>query len=137
MGRQQKGRVIKKSRRQNKSVYYPIDFMLQDILIMLVLAYVAFELIEHVLVPIIWIFLKRRKGTKSGIGGMKGNVVEIKSWNEKQGIVLFHAERWQAVADRPMQVGEKAIVEEVSGLTLKIKPCINTMENKVHNNRVK
>jgi membrane-bound ClpP family serine protease len=103
--------------------------MLKDFLIMLVLAYIAFELIEHVLVPIIWLFLRRGKGTESGIGGMKGEMVAIKSWGEKSGIVLFHAERWLAVADRPMQVGEKAIVEEASGLTLKIKPYMDTPES--------
>jgi membrane-bound ClpP family serine protease len=94
--------------------------MLQDFLIVLVFAFIAFELIEHVLVPIVWLFLKRRRNSEHGIGGMKGKMVEIKSWEDKSGIVLFHAERWQAVSDKQMQPGEKAIVEEVSGLTLKI-----------------
>jgi membrane-bound ClpP family serine protease len=53
---------------------------------------------------------------------MKGKAVQIKSWDYKNGIVLFHAERWQAESDKPMQPGEKAIVEEIIGLTLRIKP---------------
>jgi len=75
--------------------------MLQDFLIALVLAFIAFEVIEHVLLPIFWFLVK--------------------------GIVLFHAERWQAVSEYPLLPGEKAIVEEVSGLTLRINPCMDTV----------
>jgi hypothetical protein len=45
---------------------------------MLVFAFIAFELIEHVLVPMVWFFLKRRKDPEYGIGEMKGKMVEIK-----------------------------------------------------------
>jgi membrane-bound ClpP family serine protease len=103
--------------------------MLQDFLVTLVLAVIAFELIEHVLAPIFWFLLRGRKTSDYGIGGMKGKTVEIKCWKDKSGIVLFHAERWQAVSEKQMQPGEKAIVEEVSGLTLKIKPHRDTSEN--------
>jgi membrane-bound serine protease (ClpP class) len=103
--------------------------MLQDFLVTLVLAVIAFELIEHVLVPIFWFLLKGRKKSDYGIGRMKGQTVEIKSWEDKSGIVLFHAERWQAVSEKPMQPGEKAIVEEISGLTLKVKPYMETPED--------
>jgi membrane-bound serine protease (ClpP class) len=96
--------------------------MLQDFLLMLVFVFVAFELIEHVLAPLVWFLLKGRKKTKYSIGDMKGKTVQIKSWDYKSGIVLFHAERWQAESDKPMQPGEKAIVEEIIGLTLRIKP---------------
>jgi len=103
--------------------------MLQDFLVMLVMAFIAFELIEHVLVPIFWFLLKGRKKSDYGIGRMKGQTVEIKCWEDKSGIVLFHAERWQAVSEKPMQPGEKAIVEEISGLTLKVKPYMETPED--------
>ena len=103
--------------------------MLQDFLATLVLAVIAFELIEHVLAPIFWFLLRGRNKSDYGIGGMKGKTVEIKCWKDKSGIVLFHAERWQAVSEKQMQPGEKAIVEEVSGLTLKIKPHRDTSEN--------
>lgn len=100
--------------------------MLQEFLITVVLAVIAFELIEHVLAPLVWLLLKSGKKSDHGIGGMKGKTVEIKCWDDKSGIVLFHTERWQAVSEEPMQPGEKAIVEEVSGLRLKIKPHIDT-----------
>jgi membrane-bound ClpP family serine protease len=111
--------------------------MFQDFMFILIIAFVAFELIEHVLFPIIWHFLKRRSDTKHDSQGMTGKTVEIKSWDDKSGIVLFHAERWQAVADKPMQPGEKAIVEKASGLTLKIKPYTSTIDNQIRHSRVK
>lgn len=101
---------------------YQVDIMLQDFLLMLVLAFIVFELIEHVLAPLVWFLLKGKKKSKYGIGEMKGKTVQIKSWDYKSGIVLFHAERWKAESDKPMQPGEKAIVEEIIGLTLRIKP---------------
>jgi membrane-bound ClpP family serine protease len=103
--------------------------MLQDILITLVLGVIAFELIEHILVPIFLFLLKGRKKIDYGVGEMKGKTVEIKCWGDKSGIVLFHAERWQAVSEKPMQPGEKAIVEEISGLTLKVKPYTEPPED--------
>jgi len=103
--------------------------MLQDILITVVLAVIAFELIEHVLVPVFWFLVKGRKKSDYGIGEMKGKTVEIQCWGDKSGIVLFHAERWQAVGEKPMQPGEKAIVEEISGLTLKVKPYTEPPED--------
>ena len=101
--------------------------MLQDFLIALVLAFIAFEVIEHVLLPIFWFLVKGRKKSEYGSDGMKGRTVEIKCWKNNKGIVLFHAERWQAVSEYPLLQGEKAIVEEVSGLTLRIKPCMDTV----------
>jgi membrane-bound ClpP family serine protease len=101
--------------------------MLQEFLITLVLAVIAFELIEHVLAPLFMFLLRYRKKSDYDSGGMKGKTVEIKCWKDKT--VLFHAERWQAVSEKPMQPGEKAIVEEISGLTLKVKPYMDTPKN--------
>ena len=109
--------------------------MLQEFLIALVSAVIAFELIEHVVLPIFWFFKKGRRKTECGPDGMKGRLVKIESWKNKTGIVLFHAERWQAVSDKPMQPGERAIVEDILGLTLKIKPYGESLDSSVRNNR--
>ena len=105
--------------------------MLQDFLVTLVIAFVVFELIDHVLVPAFWFLLKRNKKSYYGTGGMKNKIVKIIFWEEKSGIVLFHAERWKATSEKPMQPGQKAIVEDVFGLTLKIKPYPRIQENKL------
>jgi membrane-bound ClpP family serine protease len=109
--------------------------MFQEFLIALVSAVIAFELIEHVVLPIFWFLKKGRRKTECGPGGMKGRLVKIKIWENKAGIVLFHAVRWQAVSDEPMQPGESAIVEDILGLTLKIKPYRGSPDNSVRHNR--
>ena len=111
--------------------------MLQEFLIALVSAIIAFEQIEHVLLPIFGFFKRGRKISECGSDGMKGKAVEIKCWKNKTGIVLFHAERWQAVSEHPLLPGENAIVEEVSGLTSKIKPCTDSYDDRFCNDRVK
>ena len=111
--------------------------MLQEFIIALVLAVIAFEMIEHVFLPIFWFLLKGRKRSEYSHDGMKGKIVVIKCWKDKTGIVLFHAERWHAVSDYLLLPGEKAIVEEVFGLTLKIKPSMDTADNPVCLDRVK
>jgi membrane-bound ClpP family serine protease len=111
--------------------------MLQEFIIALFLAVIALEMIEHVFLPIFWFLLKGRKRSEYSHGGMKGKIVVIKCWKDKTGIVLFHAERWHAVSDYLLLPGEKAIVEEVSGLTLKIKPSMDTADSAVCLDRVK
>ena len=111
--------------------------MLQEFIIVLVLAVIAFEMIEHIFLPIFWFLLKGRKRTEYSHNGMKGKIVVIKCWKNKTGIVLFHAERWHADSDYQLLPGEKAIVEEIFGLTLKIKPFLDTADNPVILGRAK
>jgi membrane-bound ClpP family serine protease len=108
--------------------------MFQEFLIALVSAVIAIELIEHVVLPILGLFKKGKRKTECGPDGMKGKLVKIESWKNRAGIVLFHAERWQAVSDKPMQPGERAIVEDILGLTLKIKPYRESPDNSVRHN---
>jgi hypothetical protein len=41
--------------------------MLQDFLVMLVMVFIAFELIEHVLAPIVWLLLKGKKNPTTAL----------------------------------------------------------------------
>ena len=54
--------------------------------------------------------------------GMIGKVVEIKRWNKSEGQVLVNGELWNAVCDVPLSVGGKAIIQDVEGVTLRLKP---------------
>ena len=57
--------------------------------------------------------------------GMIGKVVEIRRWNKTEGQVLINGELWSAVCEVPLQVGGKAVVQGIEGLTLKLKPYEN------------
>lgn len=56
---------------------------------------------------------------------MIGKVVEIKRWNKTEGQVLVNGELWRAVCDVPLTQGSKAVILDIEGLTLKLKPPEN------------
>ncbi len=62
---------------------------------------------------------QRRKPT-TGKRGMVGEVGVAKSPLKPEGTVFVHGENWKAIADEPIEEGEKVIVTEVEDLTLKV-----------------
>jgi len=82
---------------------------------------IAFELLEHIIFPIFWFVFKGKKKSVYGITGMIGKTVEIKKWEHTTGQVLINGELWKAISEAPLQVGDKAIIQEVEGLTLRLK----------------
>jgi membrane-bound ClpP family serine protease len=96
--------------------------MLETVIIVIVICFVVFELLEHVLIPLFWFILKGRKKSDYGVPGMIGKVVEIKQWNRTEGQVLVNGELWRAVCDVPLAQGRKAVILDIEGLTLKLRP---------------
>jgi membrane-bound ClpP family serine protease len=94
----------------------------KSVIIAVVIAFIAFELIEHVVLPLIWIIKDKNKKSKCGATAMVGKVVEIKKWNKTDGKVMVNGELWNAVCDVQLTVGDKAEIIDVTGLTLKLKP---------------
>jgi len=92
------------------------------VIIAIVIAFIAFELIEHVVLPLIWFFKNKNKKSKYGVTGMVGKVVEVKRWKKTEGQVTVNGELWRAVCDVPLTVGDKARIIDITGLTLKLKP---------------
>ena len=56
---------------------------------------------------------------------MIGKVVEIKRWNKSEGQILVNGVLWNAVCEMPLQEGSKAVILDIEGLTLKLKPYEN------------
>jgi membrane-bound serine protease (ClpP class) len=97
----------------------------KSVIIAFVIAFIAFELIEHVVLPLIWFIKDRNKKSNYGVTGMIGKVVEIKRWNKTEGQVMVNGELWRAVCDVPLTQGGKAVILDIEGLTLKLKPHEN------------
>ena len=97
-------------------------FMLKTIIITIVIIFIAFELIEHLIFPLFWFIFKGRKRSNYGVMGMIGKVVEIKRWDKTQGQVLVNGELWRAACEVPLPADGKAVVQGIEGLTLKLKP---------------
>jgi membrane-bound ClpP family serine protease len=99
--------------------------MLETIIITIIICFIVFELIEHVFIPLFWFILKGREKSNYGVMGMIGKVVEIKRWNKTEGQVLVNGELWNAVCEISLQEGSKAVILDIEGLTLKLKPYEN------------
>jgi len=98
---------------------------MKSVIITFVIAFLIFEFIEHVVFPLIWFIKDRNKRSNYGVTGMIGKVVEIKRWDKTEGQVLINGELWNAVCEIPLPVGGKAVIQDVEGLTLKLKPYEN------------
>lgn len=96
--------------------------MLKTVVITLVISFIVFEILEHVVVPLVWIILRRKKPTVSGSGALLGQVVEVRQWENTEGRVFVRGELWKAASESPLLVGEKAVVENVDRLTLIVRP---------------
>ena len=42
-------------------------------------------------------------------------------WEKTEGRVFVNGELWSAVSDVPLAKGDKAVIEDVQGLTLRVK----------------
>jgi membrane-bound serine protease (ClpP class) len=94
--------------------------MLTYILTILIVGYILFELVEHVLFPLVWSLVTRNRKSLCGKEGMLGKMVEVRSWQDGEGRVLVAGELWNAASDDHLQPGDRAIVQRVDGLVLKI-----------------
>ena len=97
--------------------------MMKTIILTLVIGFVLFELVEHVVFPLFWFIKDRKRKSVCGVTGMLGKVGEIKQWQETEGQVFVNGELWRALSDVPLFTGDKAVVQNVDGLTLRVKPC--------------
>ncbi len=96
--------------------------MAKEVIIALVIGFVAFELIEHVLLPLFWALKNRKKRSVSGADGMLGKVAKVKQWKQTEGQILVNGELWRAVSDVPLSPGDRVLVQRMEGLTLQVKP---------------
>jgi membrane-bound serine protease (ClpP class) len=58
---------------------------------------------------------------QSGIEGLMGEVGVVKKPLDPEGLVFVHGEYWRAVSGEKLEPGEMVVVEEVTGLLLKVR----------------
>ena len=92
------------------------------ILLILVIAYILFEVVEHAVIPLIWLITKKQRLSPTGESGMIGLIAEIKEWEGTKGKVFVHGELWKAESDATFEPGEEAIVLSVKRLVLTVRP---------------
>ncbi|MBC8420049.1 MAG: NfeD family protein [Desulfobacterales bacterium] len=95
---------------------------METIILTLVIGFVLFELIEHVVFPFFWFIKDRKRKSVCGVPSMLGKVGEIKQWRNNEGRVFVHGELWQAVSDAPLLPGDRVVIQNMKGLILEVKP---------------
>lgn len=95
---------------------------LKNVIMILVIGFIVFEFIEHLIFPLFWYIKNRKKRSIYGVTGMLGKVAEVKQWQTSEGRVFVNGELWRAVSDAPLLTGDKAVIQSVEGLTLRVKP---------------
>ncbi len=88
---------------------------------------VPFALISGFLVTIV-VKARLRQAT-TGAEGMRGLEGVALTDLKPQGQVLAHGERWEAVADRPVEAGAAVVVKGMRGLVLDVSPAETTKED--------
>jgi membrane-bound serine protease (ClpP class) len=94
---------------------------LKTTLLILVILFLTYEFIEHVVFPLVWSLVQRKKKSPYGPGRIRGDVGEVKEWRDKEGYVFVDGELWKAVCDVPLEAGNKVVIQEIEGLTLIVR----------------
>jgi membrane-bound ClpP family serine protease len=94
-----------------------------NIFIIIIIGFVLLEIIEHVIFPLVWYIIVRKRKPLCGIENMIGKEVKIQKWQDTNGMVFINGELWKATSDHQLLPGDNAIIEKVDGLKLRIRPC--------------
>ena len=94
--------------------------MIKTIILTLVIGVLLFELVEHIVFPLFWFIMGRKRKSVCGVTGMLGKVGEVKQWKNNAGKVFVNGELWQAVSEVPLVPGDRVVIQNVEGLTLKV-----------------
>ena len=95
---------------------------MKSTIIILVIGFLLFEFIEHVVFPLIWFIKDRKRRSVCGVTGMLGKAGEIRYWQESSGQVFVHGELWRAVSEFPLSTGDRVVVQKVDKLTVTVIP---------------
>ena len=84
--------------------------MIKTIILTLVIGVILFELIEHVVFPLFWSIMGRKKKSVCGVTAMLGKVGEVKQWKKNEGKVFVNGQLWKAVSDVPLLRGDRVVI---------------------------
>ncbi len=92
--------------------------MMNAWLITLLVCFVVYEIVEHLVLPLFWVIRQRGRQSICGPSGMVGKRCVVKEWHGTGGKVWVAGELWRAGSESPLMPGEVAVIQEIKGLTL-------------------
>ena len=93
---------------------------MEKLIIALIIAFIAFEFVEHVLIPLVGLLMQKKKKSAYGPTNLLGRTGEVKKWEKNEGYVFVNGELWKAGSDLPFSPGDRVLVQKVQGLTLQV-----------------
>ncbi len=96
---------------------------MKSLIIILAAGFLLFEIVEHVVFPLVWFFKDRKRRSVCGETGMLEKVGEVRYWEESTGRVFVNGELWRAVSEFPLSAGDRVVVQQVDRLTLTVIPA--------------
>ncbi len=84
---------------------------------------IAATSLAFVLVTVHLFVSAHRRKVVSGREGMIGAEARVMDWSGGRGHIFTHGERWNAVADAPLAIGQRVRVTALEGLTLTVMPA--------------
>lgn len=93
---------------------------MKTLIIILISLFLIYEFIEHVVFPLVWSLVHRKKKSPYGPGRILGEVGNVKNWQGKEGYIFVDGELWRAVSTIPLKTGNKVVVQKIEGLTLTV-----------------
>jgi membrane-bound ClpP family serine protease len=97
----------------------------KSLIIILAIGFLLFEIVEHVVFPLVWFIKDRKRKSVCGETGMLEKVGEVRYWQESSGQVFVNGELWRAVSEFPLSAGDSVVVQKVDRLTVTVVPLKN------------
>ncbi|MGQ9669214.1 MAG: NfeD family protein [Desulfosoma sp.] len=93
-----------------------------NILLVIGLAFLTFEVCEHVIFPLVWSWKMRRQPPLTGLEAMQGKRAQVLYWDNTSGVVQLEGERWKAQSETVLPPGDMVRITGVRSLTLTVVP---------------
>ena len=101
--------------------------MVGVVFIVVITVVIVFEVVEHVIIPLIGVCADRGRQPLSGPEGMVGKAVDVRLWSGRAGTVFVNGEFWQAKSRTPLATGDEATIVAVRNLTLRVEPLARSI----------
>ena len=102
-----------------------MNLTIETFVYFILIVFVVYELIEHVIIPVLGCFLGRRTAHRRPDNEMVGKRATVIEWKAGKGLVRVNGEYWQAYGPRSLSPESLVIIENIEGLKLRVRPFEN------------
>jgi len=94
----------------------------KKLLLGIIVAVFAYEICEHVIVPLLFRWKMRSRSPLTGLESLVGKTAQVANWADGTGTVLVEGERWKAESAARISPGDRVRITEARSLTLTVVP---------------